>query len=262
SLHSASSRSDPLRAALDPSRSPYPAPARSFPSLPLSGRRSRRGVAELPNRRLRGCPLAACARVEGTPLCGACSVELASRRLGRARGSSACLGSSLLSPPPPPPPRALRSAIPDPTPFGSARAPQARLGRRDGRMSGGRRKEEPPQPQLANGALKVSVWSKVLRSDAAWDDKDEFLDVIYWFRQIIAVVLGVIWGILPLRGFLGIAGFCLINAGVLYLYFSNYLQIDEEEYGGTWELTKEGFMTSFALFMVIWIIFYTAIHYD
>jgi hypothetical protein len=44
--------------------------------------------------------------------------------------------------------------------------------------------------------------------------------------------------------------FCLINAGVLYLYFSNYLQIDEEEYGGTWELTKEGFMTSFALFMV------------
>ena len=44
--------------------------------------------------------------------------------------------------------------------------------------------------------------------------------------------------------------FCLINAGVLYVYFSNYLQIDEEEYGGTWELTKEGFMTSFALFMV------------
>lgn len=38
-------------------------------------------------------------------------------------------------------------------------------------MSGGRRKEEPSQPQLANGALKVSVWSKVLRSDAAWDDK-------------------------------------------------------------------------------------------
>ncbi|KAM5304154.1 GEL complex subunit OPTI isoform 2-T2 [Glossophaga mutica] len=73
-------------------------------------------------------------------------------------------------------------------------------------MSGGRRKEEPSQPQLANGALKVSVWSKVLRSDAAWEDKDEFLDVIYWFRQIIAVVLGVIWGVLPLRGFLGIAG--------------------------------------------------------
>ena len=76
------------------------------------------------------------------------------------------------------------------------------------------------------------------------------------------MVLGVIWGVLPLEGFLGIAGFSLISAGFLYLYFSNYLQIDEKEYGGTWELTKEGFMTSFALFMVIWIIFYTAIHYD
>ncbi|TKC48309.1 hypothetical protein EI555_014551, partial [Monodon monoceros] len=159
--------------------------------------------------------------------------------------------SLLLPPPPPPPPRPVRCdpRPQTPTSFRSARAPQARPGRRDGRMSGGRRKEEPPQPLLANGALKVSVWSKVLRSDAAWEDKDEFLDVIYWFRQIIAVVLGVIWGVLPLRGFLGIAGFCLINAGVLYLYFSNYLQIDEEEYGGTWELTKEGFMTSFALFM-------------
>ena len=84
--------------------------------------------------------------------------------------------------------------------------------------------------------------------------QDEFLDVIYWFRQIIAVVLGVIWGVLPLRGFLGIAGFCLINVGVVYLYFSNYLQIDEEDYRGTWALTEEGFMTWFSLFMVLWIV--------
>lgn len=35
--------------------------------------------------------------------------------------------------------------------------------------------------------------------------QDEFLDVIYWFRQIIAVILGVIWGIVPLKGFVGIA---------------------------------------------------------
>ncbi|XP_053100586.1 respirasome Complex Assembly Factor 1 [Hemicordylus capensis] len=136
---------------------------------------------------------------------------------------------------------------------------------------GGRRKEEPtlhPHSQqhlVANGGggvLRGSLWSKALRSDSAWEDKDEFLDVIYWFRQIIAVILGVIWGIVPLKGFVGIAIFCLINAGILYLYFSSFQQIDEEEYGGTWELTKEGFMTSFALFLVVWIIFYTAIHYD
>ena len=65
-----------------------------------------------------------------------------------------------------------------------------------------------------------------------------------------------------MRGFLEIAGFCLINVGVVYLYFSNYLQIDEEDYRGTWVLTEEGFMTWFSLFMVLWIVFCTAVHCD
>ena len=34
--------------------------------------------------------------------------------------------------------------------------------------------------------------------------QDEFLDVIYWFRQVLAIVLGIIWGILPLKGILAI----------------------------------------------------------
>lgn len=44
--------------------------------------------------------------------------------------------------------------------------------------------------------------------------------------------------------------FVIVNAGSLYLYFSSFQQVDEEEFGGTWELTKEGFMTSFAGFLV------------
>ena len=42
----------------------------------------------------------------------------------------------------------------------------------------------------------------------------------------------------------------MLNAGILYIYFTNFQKIDEEDYGGPWELTKEGFMTSFALFLV------------
>lgn len=44
--------------------------------------------------------------------------------------------------------------------------------------------------------------------------------------------------------------FVLVNAVVIYLYFSSFQSIDEEEYGGAWELLKEGFMTSFAGFLV------------
>lgn len=44
--------------------------------------------------------------------------------------------------------------------------------------------------------------------------------------------------------------FVVVNAAVIYFYVNNFQTIDEEEYGGMWEITKEGFMTSFAGFLV------------
>lgn len=44
--------------------------------------------------------------------------------------------------------------------------------------------------------------------------------------------------------------FALVNAGIVYMYCTSFQKVDEEEYGGAWELTKEGFMTSFAGFLV------------
>lgn len=41
-----------------------------------------------------------------------------------------------------------------------------------------------------------------------------------------------------------------MNAAVIYIYVNNFQNVDEEEYGGMWEITKEGFMTSFAGFLV------------
>lgn len=104
--------------------------------------------------------------------------------------------------------------------------------------------------------------SKALSSESEWTNKDEFLDVIYWMRQIIGVVIGVIWGIIPLKGFLGILLFFAVNTLIIYLYFNSFQRVDEEEYGGMSELLKEGLMTSFSSFMVSWIILYSAIHFD
>ena len=47
-----------------------------------------------------------------------------------------------------------------------------------------------------------------------------------------------------------------------YIICSGFQSVDEEDYGGVWELTKEGFMTSMASFLVIWIIVYTGMHFD
>ncbi|XP_066148358.1 GEL complex subunit OPTI [Euwallacea fornicatus] len=116
-----------------------------------------------------------------------------------------------------------------------------------------------------NGIVKggeLSLWTRAITPNSEWPDKEEFLDVIYWSRQALGVILGIVWGILPLKGFLGLALFVMINAGVLYFYFSNFQSVDEEEFGGPWELTKEGFITSFAGFLVTWIIIYTGLYYE
>ncbi|XP_055607730.1 GEL complex subunit OPTI [Uranotaenia lowii] len=106
------------------------------------------------------------------------------------------------------------------------------------------------------------IWSKAIVPMSEWNDKDEFLDVIYWSRQVLGILIGVVMGLIPLKGFVALALFALVNSGVVYLYSNNFQKIDEEVYGGMWEVIKEGFMTSFACFLVTWIIFYTGTHFD
>ncbi|XP_044270042.1 respirasome Complex Assembly Factor 1 [Tribolium madens] len=107
-----------------------------------------------------------------------------------------------------------------------------------------------------------SVFTRAITANSEWPDKDEFLDVIYWARQAIGLILGIVWGLIPLKGFLGLLLFVIVNAAVIYFYFSSFQCVDEEEYGGAWELTKEGFMTSFAGFLVTWIIIYSGLYHD
>ncbi|ESO98202.1 hypothetical protein LOTGIDRAFT_213830 [Lottia gigantea] len=110
------------------------------------------------------------------------------------------------------------------------------------------------------GDSNMEIFSKALTAGSVWVEKDDFLDVIYWLRQILGVVLGLIWGIVAMKGFLGLALFFLINVAIVYLYYSTFQNVDEEEYGGSSEILKEGLMTSFSSFMVAWIILYSALH--
>ncbi|KAH3768524.1 respirasome Complex Assembly Factor 1-like [Dreissena polymorpha] len=102
--------------------------------------------------------------------------------------------------------------------------------------------------------------SRAFTSEAKWTDKDEFLDVIYWLRQILGVLLGVVWGLLPLKGILGLALFFAVNVLITYIYFTSFQKVDEEEYGGISEILKEGLMTSFSSFVVMWILLYSWLH--
>jgi hypothetical protein len=41
-----------------------------------------------------------------------------------------------------------------------------------------------------------------------------------------------------------------------------FQRVNEEDFGGISEIFKEGLMTSFATFVVTWIILYSALHAD
>jgi len=111
--------------------------------------------------------------------------------------------------------------------------------------------------------LTVSeTFSKALISESEWQDKDEFLDVIYWLRQIVGVILGLIWGVIQVKGIVGLLLFLALNVIITYVYLNTYQKVDEEEFGGLTEILKEGLMTSFSSFLVAWIIVYSALHFE
>ena len=66
----------------------------------------------------------------------------------------------------------------------------------------------------------MTTINKVFTPNSEWPEKEEFLDVIYWSRQIIGLVLGLLWGLLPLKGFIGIFLFAALSAGIVYVWFT------------------------------------------
>lgn len=109
-------------------------------------------------------------------------------------------------------------------------------------------------------STRRKTWLDIFDRSAVWDDKDEILDAIYWFRQILAFIMGIIWGLLGLTGFLGTISFCALNSIAAYAIANNSgYEFDPDE---GFLSVKEGFMTTFATFLVTWIVTYTTTHFD
>jgi len=100
---------------------------------------------------------------------------------------------------------------------------------------------------------------KSQKVDDDWEKK-EICDVVHWIRQFFGLLCGIIWGIIPLYGLIGNVSFLIINVLVLFLYYSKYLNVDDEKlFGGHWDLIQEGFFSSYAIFLVFWILTYNAL---
>ena len=109
---------------------------------------------------------------------------------------------------------------------------------------------------------KENILAKALTANSDWPEKESFLDALYWFKQLSGVLLGLVFGLSGFTGILALLVFGAAQSGAGYAYAVRFQGVDEEEFGGSWELLKEGFMTSFAGFLVTWIIIYSGMHFD
>ena len=108
--------------------------------------------------------------------------------------------------------------------------------------------------------IDKSLLSKALTQNAQWPDKEELLDVVYWSRQIMAILIGTVWGLFPLQGIFAILLYVAVTTLTMNIYVSSYQNQDIEKYGGFFEVAKEGFISAFASFLVVWIIMYSSTH--
>jgi len=87
-------------------------------------------------------------------------------------------------------------------------------------------------------------------------EKDEVLDIIFWFRQLVGLGIGLIAGCAGLTGYPVILAFVAATFGLSQMFQSRVLQIDEDDYNPQ-ELMMEGLANSVALFLLTWILLHT-----
>jgi hypothetical protein len=101
----------------------------------------------------------------------------------------------------------------------------------------------------------ASLLQRALSPDQEWE-KDELFEVLYWARQVMGLVLGLVWGVLQLSGSTALLLYGAAYVACNHLYSVKFLGVDEDDFG-RWEMLKQGAMPSFGMFMITWIAVYS-----
>ena len=91
--------------------------------------------------------------------------------------------------------------------------------------------------------------------------KEEFSHFSLVFKQIFALIIGIVLGVLGIKGLLGILVFLVVSNGCMMFYSKNYLEVDEDEIEN-YKVFTEATFPSFALFVLCWTVTYTVVYYS
>ncbi|KAJ2699700.1 hypothetical protein FB645_005230 [Coemansia sp. IMI 203386] len=105
----------------------------------------------------------------------------------------------------------------------------------------------------------LTLWQKAFTRDLDWR-KDELRDVVFWVIVLFSVSLGSVYGLL---GFQGMPCFVSYFAGVVLVpsfYWSSFLGVDDEDFGGKMEVLGDSIGSGAAAFVLSWVGLFSLIH--
>lgn len=108
--------------------------------------------------------------------------------------------------------------------------------------------------------LEISI-SKALKYNAKWDTDNfvKFPEAVHWLRQLIALSCGLVCGLLPVTGVVAIVVFLFLNTYIPYYYYTTYANVNVDDFGAQ-KLLMEGYQSSAALFMLVWVLVFSSLH--
>ena len=96
----------------------------------------------------------------------------------------------------------------------------------------------------------------IFRNDPASYTISELEDIVYWLRQFFSMIIGLIFGLLHVKGFNAIIIYFILSLYIINFYLFTYLRLDEKKFEAT-EISTEGFKNGTAIFFLIWITMYS-----
>ena len=105
----------------------------------------------------------------------------------------------------------------------------------------------------------LSFGSIISDSGKEWIREDITL-IIYWLRQILSLMIGILWGMIRFEGFLAVLMYLIVSIFTLSTYKSA-LKVPEETFDIV-DVFKEGIVPGLGIFLFGWISSYSLAHYD
>lgn len=114
---------------------------------------------------------------------------------------------------------------------------------------------------VEKGKELTSIWEKIKEGGSARWKEDELKTAIHWFRQTVSLVLGIAWGVASFTGFNAFMTHLVVNSIGTVVFYSSYIGVDPEEFGGHSVLWQEGLAPALSMFMLAWVVTYSSVHF-